>query len=178
MKNIRLYSTAKVTECVYVEALGDWEYEEVYSDVDYLEGIKEKINWYTRFDGKEFNRRGLMCYFDYEGEIYDNIREKVKSAFVSVTVLVDKNKTSKLFGICDLKVEGELIKEELNIICEYVQGQYSDGFGEGFEQQNIKVDIHTGEREIQMHFWDSERFFIETEEKINKLGYTDLYPLN
>jgi hypothetical protein len=37
---------------------------------------------------------------------------------------------------------------------EYITGQYSDGWGEGFEQRDIEVDGGV----LNVHFWQPERF--------------------
>lgn len=44
----------------------------------------------------------------------------------------------------------------------FPSGQFSDGFGEHFEQQQIAVDGGN----IYVHFWNSEDYYIKTEDEL------------
>lgn len=44
-------------------------------------------------------------------------------------------------------------------LCEYITGQYSDGWGEGFEQRDILV----ADGYINVHFWQREGFHFQSE---------------
>jgi hypothetical protein len=95
--------------------------------------------------------RGLMDYYSDGG----GVDEKVSSLFVDV-----EEHGGKLWGVATLELKEELTPDELDALKEYLSGQYSDGFGEGFEQRGIKA----GHAELYVSLWDyGDAFFIETE---------------
>lgn len=68
----------------------------------------------------------------------------------------------KLWGVAECQVTGELTPVELTELKEFVSGQASDGFGEGFEQREISVpDGH----EIYAHLWQWVNWSIQTEQE-------------
>ena len=73
----------------------------------------------------------LMDYYNRSAEI----KAKVESARVSV-----KNENGILYGCTTLRLKAPLTRAELNNLVDYIHGQYSDGWGEGAEQREIKVD--------------------------------------
>ena len=97
--------------------------------------------------------RGLMHYYGKN----DDIARKVRKVTFSAEV-----RDQKLWGVAECQVAGELTLEELAELKEYVSGQASDGFGEGFEQREISVpDGH----EIYAHLWQWENWSIQTEQE-------------
>lgn len=92
----------------------------------------------------------LMDYFHGS----DAIREKVSSAVVSV-----KRINGTLHGCTTLTVGEFLEAPELQELCEYITGQYSDGWGEGFEQRDIQVDGGC----LSVHFYQPRDFQIQKE---------------
>ena len=46
-------------------------------------------------------------------------------------------------------------------LCDYITGQYSDGWGEGFEQRDIEVEGGT----LNVHFWKRNGFCFKEQEK-------------
>lgn len=180
MKSLRLYSPLNVTTFIYDEEgeCYSHEAEEVYNDVEYYKNIKEALKNYLHDDGEEVFEGNIMKYFDYYesgDDVIKSIREKVESAIVGVTVLKNKSK-EKMFGICDLKLKDDLTQTEQKVLYEYIEGQYGDGIGEGFEQQDIDVDVYAEERQIQAHLWQNKNFSIKTESEIKAEGYIDLHP--
>lgn len=74
----------------------------------------------------------------------------------------------KLWGVLKVKSHGPLSPQELSGLMEEWQGQESDGWGEGFEQREIKTE----EGELCVSFWNSDNdFFIKTEQEL-KQGQT------
>ena len=99
---------------------------------DYEEVIREELKRYGEDD--------LMQYFDGS----ESIQGKIQSAVVTI-----ENKDGILYGCTKLELNELLSQEELQEFTEYITGQYSDGWGEGFEQRDIKVDGGT----LNVHFW-------------------------
>jgi hypothetical protein len=58
----------------------------------------------------------------------------------------------KLWTITQYFSNRELSNEELEILSDYTQGQWSDGIGEGFEQQPCFYDDN--EEEVYISPWD------------------------
>lgn len=134
---------------------GEYEYD-VYEGLP-LEGtdlsqyeseIKEAIEKYNAIGNEEGKPCNLMDYFHGSAAV----KEKVISAVPSV-----KQKDGVLYGCTTLELTTFLEQPETEELYEYVTGQYSDGWGEGFEQQEIQV----GDGEIYVHFWQSDDYEIQ-----------------
>ena len=109
--------------------------------------------------------RGLMTYYRED----DSVNEKVFSMNIDVEV-----HDGRLWGVAALEVSEPLTTEEYDKLKDYLLGQYSDGFGEGFEQRGIQVD----DDELFVSLWDSGYgFFIDTQHEFaNRLGLEYLIP--
>jgi len=90
----------------------------------------------------EERERGLMHWY---GET-DNGADKVHSAFFDI-----EERDGCLWGIVDCEVYDDFTDYELKKFKDYITGQASDGWGEGFEQQDIKVSDGI----LSVHLWSS-----------------------
>ena len=117
------------------------EYEDII--LDRIE--KEKL--------PDEGERGLAAYLDA------TLSAKVHSIHPSV-----EEWNNELWGVTEVQIHGELTPAEYAELTEWLTGQFSDGWGEGFEQREIKVN----EGELCVSFWDaSDRFFIKPEDEMD-----------
>lgn len=106
----------------------------------------------------------LMQYYHED----DSVRNKVVTAVPSVEV-----HGNKLCGCLTVELKEPLLDDEQTILCNYITGQYSDGWGEGFEQRDIRVDDGT----LAVHFWQEDGFKMTPSfEKIPKPEKNSLRP--
>ena len=61
---------------------------------------------------------------------------------------------NKLCGCLTVELKEPLLDDEQTVLCNYISGQYSDGWGEGFEQREIDV----GDGKLYVHFWQDHDF--------------------
>lgn len=155
MSKTKLYSPTSNTMYYNEDDGGTSEYSDcmtMSAAASYVSEIKEALKNY----GSDFNERGLMQYYDEDGCLQD----KVKSIIIDVEV-IDKS----LYGVTTVEFyEGKsaLNKNELSSLKDYIGGQMSDGFGEGFEQQPIQTD----DGELYCHLWNSRDFYLYTAEEL------------
>ncbi len=68
-------------------------------------------------------------------------------------------------GVAECRVQGKLTDPELEQLKDYISGQASDGFGEGFEQRGIK----TADGEINVSLWNSDKSWsIRTKDELEQ----------
>lgn len=100
------------------------------------------------------SERGLMEY--YHGT-KDSANDKVISAKLTVE-LID----GKVWAVMVTQQREPLTPAEQERFLDYIEGQYSDGWGEGFEQREIPTD----EGRLYVSFWSGHReFHIITEQE-------------
>ena len=121
--------------------------------LEYETAIRDAVENDTRDFGGD-----LMQYYHED----DSVRSKVVSAVPSVEIC-----GNKLCGCLTVELKETLLDDEQTVLCNYISGQYSDGWGEGFEQRDIRVDDGT----LAVHFWQEDGFkmtpsFENTQEQV------------
>ena len=81
-------------------------------------------------DGK-YCQDNFADYFDEDSSYYNAIKNGYMRFEFS---------DGKLWTITEYESERELTPDELHDLGEYTQGQWSDGIGEGFEQEPVMID--------------------------------------
>ena len=127
--------------------------------LEYETAIRDAVENDTRDFGGD-----LMQYYHED----DSVRSKVVSAVPSVEIC-----GNKLCGCLTVELKEPLLDDEQTVLCNYITGQYSDGWGEGFEQRDIRVDDGT----LAVHFWQEDGFKMTPSfEKIPKPEKNSLRP--
>ena len=139
------------------------EYEGYPQDGHELLEYETAIHDAVENDTRDFGG-DLMQYYHED----DSVRGKVVTAIPSVEV-----HGNKLCGCLTVELKEPLLDDEQTVLCNYISGQYSDGWGEGFEQRDIRVDDGT----LAVHFWQEDGFKMTPSfEKIPKPEKNSLRP--
>lgn len=110
--------------------------------MQYAESIQERL------EGEDWSHegdRGLAEYLDNQ-----LLKQRVVSMFPGIEEV-----NGCLYGVMTMVSRGDLTAQEMDMVIESWSGQASDGWGEGFEQREIK----TSEGELYVSFWQSEDSF-------------------
>lgn len=133
------------------------DYYETSNDVlaDNADAIEEAI---AREQATEINMA------DYVGDHAD-IKDKLVFAEWGV-----EERGGTLYGKIDCYLTEALTLEETERLRDAIIGQNSDGFGEGFEQREIRID----EGDLYVSYWHSgDDYFLYTEDEMNDLAQAD-----
>ena len=122
--------------------------------LQYADAVDEAV----KKDIADFNG-DLMQYYHED----DSVRQKVVSAVPSVEI-----HGNKLCGCLNVELRESLNEGEQAVLCDYISGQYSDGWGEGFEQRDIRVDDGT----LAVHFWQEDGFEMTPEREMQQESAT------
>ena len=125
--------------------------------VYYEDRIRDAIDQRNSADGGN-----LMLYFDERRN--HEVKAKILSAIPSVEI-----RNGELTGCTTVRLEAPLTETEMEDLQDYLKGQFSDGWGEGFEQQAIQISNGV----LNVHFWNAEHFAFEvvsvqSEESVKK----------
>lgn len=129
------------------------EYEGIPYTGKELTGYRDVIRDAIYEDVKDFYG-DLMRYYRED----DSVRRKVVRAVPTVDEV-----NGELVGSLWVDTDAPLTAEEQAVFCAYISGQYSDGWGEGFEQREISVDDGG---ELYVHLWNSDEWSIQTEQEL------------
>ena len=128
------------------------DYREDLSAGEVLEYEDEILAHIQKEKLPDEGERGLAVYLD------DDLSQKVYSINPSV-----EEWNGELWGVTEVQTHGSLSAPELVELTEWLSSQFSDGWGEGLEQREIKID----DGELYLSFWDSsDRFFIKPEDEL------------
>ena len=133
------------------------EYEGIPYTGKELTGYRDVIRDAIYEDVKDFYG-DLMRYYRED----DSVRRKVVRAVPTVDEV-----NGELVGSLWVDTDAPLTAEEQAVFRAYITGQYSDGWGEGFEQRDIRVEEGT----LAVHFWQEDGFkmtptFEKTQEQV------------
>lgn len=146
---LRLYMplTAEFTEDGFdYEEPEHLEGRELYQ---YAEQIAKALEDYRMPEEAE---RGIMHWYHEE----DSVNEKVRSVVFRL-----EKRDFQLWGVAECQLLRGLTTKEMDTLKQYITGQASDGWGEGFEQRDIGVD----EGVLNVHLWNSGDWSLQTEEE-------------
>ncbi|KXL53787.1 antirestriction protein (ArdA) [Anaerotignum neopropionicum] len=101
----------------------------------------------------EETERGLMRYYCDQ----DSVNAKVKRYDFTAEEV-----NGQLMGVANLILNAPLDDRELARIKDEITGQTSDGWGEGFEQREIKCNG----KEVNVSFWGAKNWSLQTSEEL------------
>ena len=152
----------KITLKLYSPLKGDFFPQEVYNDIDWMERVgPDEFSGLELADYEESVQSAITDSFrGTDGDLMPYFSEKrnpgVKAKVLSVIPSVEL-RDGELMGCTTVRLKKPLDKVEMSALQEYLLGQFSDGWGEGFEQR----EIQTADGVLYVHFWSEESFSFE-----------------
>lgn len=117
-----------------------------------ISAIDEDLVDYQSIDGDS-----MLDYFDED----ENLKNKMTSMKWGACVVDDKP-----YGYVEIGLTEPLTEKERRILSDWIEGQNSDGLGEGFEQQSI--DTPYGDIYVSMWSYDND-YKILTQEELDEI---------
>ena len=154
-QELKLYMPLRVVTYQDENDYGDLyqvDYEiDVYSEE--LSSYEDEIRTAIINHRLDDEKRGMMDYYDEP----DTVNAKVQKYLFDVEVI-----DGELMGVAVLTLNAPLNQGELIKIKEAIEGQCSDGFGEGLEQREIKCNG----KEVYVSLWNSHDWSLKTAEEM------------
>ena len=143
-ETLKAYVITDLTAELAVEDM-DSEYgEDDYAELDGhdLTDYEPSIREYIEKEKELLDDGGNLA--PYIDSSLPRLRENVLRIEPDVVVY-----DGKLCGCATVELKQELSERDWNALFDYISGQYSDGWGEGFEQRDIPV----ADGVLNVHFW-------------------------
>ena len=118
--------------------------------VQYEDNIRSAL---VKYRMPEEITRGLMNWYNKP----DAVNNKVRSVTFGAEL-----RGEQLWGVAECQLWHELSAKELTTLKEFITGQASDGWGEGFEQREIAIGRGN---ELYVHLWQDHDWSIQTEQE-------------
>lgn len=147
-ETLKAYVITDLTAELAVEDM-DSEYgEDDYAELDGhdLTDYEPSIREYIEKEKELLDDGGNLA--PYIDSSLPRLRENVLRIEPDVVVY-----DGKLCGCATVELKQELSERDWNALFDYISGQYSDGWGEGFEQRDIPV----ADGVLNVHFWQPDQ---------------------
>ncbi|WP_317855110.1 antirestriction protein ArdA [Chakrabartyella piscis] len=155
-ETLKLYMPLKVITYEEENDWGQYETSDYEEELDSCElcGYEDELESFIKSYGDHIpEERGLMEYYDTK----DSVNAKVESFKFEFEQM-----DGDVYGVAVCELKAPLDATEMATLKEYITGQASDGFCEGLEQQEFSL---CG-RNVNISFWDSNRYFLRTAEEM------------
>lgn len=138
------------------EILEEGETEGYQVSGRYLAAYEDDIREQMEYE-QEGEDGDMTQYFDEDD--HPTLAKKLKSI-----VWDARSVNNELYGCVEVKLKAPMTADEEESLKDWITGQNSDGFGEGFEQHPIDID----EGELYVSFW-GDGYFICNEAEFQEL---------
>ena len=119
--------------------------------LEYEQDIRKALE-----EDKNCDMKDMASFFNGN----DSVRKKLLSAVWTVDEL-----DGTLYGCVNTKMKEPLTAEEKKSLKEWISGQNSDGFGEGFEQRPLETE----DGDLYVSFWNSgDDYFIYDQSEMDE----------